>query len=255
MLFRSSRPSVLKILESTMRVHVLQHVPFEGLGSIEAWLSHRGAHVSYTRFFESARLPPLTDIDFVIVLGGPMSVNDAKQLPWLHDEKHFVAQAIASNKAVLGICLGAQLIASAQGARVYPGQEKEIGWFPVFAEPLVPDTFVFPENTEVFHWHGETFDLPSGALHLATSAACRNQAFQIGARVIGLQFHLETTPKSAEAIISHCASELLPQSRYIQTESALLTIPAANYAGINVLMTNILEYLVRDEGTQETPIN
>jgi GMP synthase-like glutamine amidotransferase len=231
-----------------MRVHVLQHVPFEGLGSIEAWLSHRGARVSYTRFFESAQLPPLADIDFVIVLGGPMSVNDERQLSWLRDEKHFIAEAIASNKVVLGICLGAQLIASALGARVYPGPEKEIGWFPVFAEPVVSGTFVFPEYTEVFHWHGETFDLPSAAICLATSNACRNQAFQIGERVIGLQFHLETTPKSAEAIITHCVNELLPQSRYIQTESALLAVPAANYKGINVLMTNILEYLVRDAG-------
>lgn len=229
-----------------MRVHVLQHVPFEGLGSIEAWLSHRGARVSYTRFFESAQLPPLTDIDFVIALGGPMSTNDEKQLPWLQEEKHFVAEAIASNKVVLGICLGAQLIASALGARVYPNPEKEIGWFPVFPEPVVSGTFVFPENTEVFHWHGETFDLPSGALHLASSAICRNQAFQIGTRVIGLQFHLEATQKSAEAIVSNCANELLPKSRYVQTKSVLLSVPAANYAGINDLMKKILEYLVRD---------
>ncbi len=229
-----------------MHVHVLQHVPFEGLGSIEAWLSQRGARVTYTRFFEPARLPPLTDIDFVIILGGPMSVNDEQQLPWLRAEKHFVAQAIASDKAVLGICLGAQLIAGALGARVYPGPEKEIGWFPVLAEPAVSGAFDFPESTEVFHWHGETFDLPSGALHLASSAACRNQAFQIGARVIGLQFHLETTPQSAEALISHCADELLPSQRYIQSALALRAVPAASYAAINVLMTNILAYLVGD---------
>jgi len=231
-----------------MRVHVLQHVPFEGLGSIEAWLSHRGVCVSYTKFFESAQLPSLTDIDLVIALGGPMSVNDEQQLPWLRAEKHFIAEAIAAKKAILGICLGAQLIASTLGARVYPGPEKEIGWFPVFAEPVVSSTFVFPENTEAFHWHGETFDLPSGAHHLASSAACRHQAFQFGERVIGLQFHLETTSESAESIINHCANELLPQSRYIQSESALRAVPAANYAGINTLMTNILEYLVRDAG-------
>ena len=231
-----------------MHVHVLQHVPFEGLGSIEAWLSHRGARVTYTRFFESAKLPVLTDIDFIIVLGGPMSINDEEQFPWLREEKRFVAEAIASNKAVLGICLGAQLIASAMGARVYPASEKEIGWFPVFAELPLSNTFVFPENTEVFHWHGETFDLPTGAVHLLSSAACRNQAFQIGARVIGLQFHLETTPKSAEAIINNCANELLPQQRYIQTELTLRAVPMTNYAGINMLMTNILEYLIRDVG-------
>ena len=231
-----------------MHVHVLQHVPFEGLGSIEAWLSDRDARVTFTRFFEPARLPALADIDFVIALGGPMSVNDEEQLPWLREEKRFVAEAIAGDKVVLGICLGAQLIASALGARVYPGPEKEIGWFPVFAEPAVPGAFVFPAATEVFHWHGETFDLPAGAVHLARSAACRNQAFQVGKRVIGLQFHLETTPESADAIIKNCAGELLPQQRFIQTESTLRAAPLARYAGINTLMTDILEYLVRDNG-------
>jgi len=231
-----------------VRVHVLQHVPFEGLGSIEAWLSRRSARVTYTRFFESTQLPALTDIDCIIALGGPMSVNDEEQFPWLRDEKLFVTEAIARNKAVLGICLGAQLIASAQGSRVYDNPEKEIGWFPVFAEPAAANIFVFPNSTEVFHWHGETFDIPSGAIHLANSAACRNQAFQIGGRVIGLQFHLETTPNSAEAIINNCANELAPQQRYIQTEIVLRAVPAARYDGINILMTNILDYLVRDEG-------
>lgn len=231
-----------------MNVQVLQHVPFEGLGSIEAWTSHRGARVTYTRFFESTQLPALTDMDLIVALGGPMSVNDEIQLPWLRDEKRFVAEAVASNKAVIGICLGAQLIASALGARVYPSPEKEIGWFPVFAEPVVPETFAFPASTEVFHWHGETFDLPPHAVLLATSAACRNQAFQIGARAMGLQFHLETTPKSADAIVSNCADELVPHRRYIQSESALRAVPAGHYARINTLMTNILDYLVRDGG-------
>jgi GMP synthase-like glutamine amidotransferase len=233
--------------ESAMHIHVLQHVSFEGLGSIESWLSHRGALITYTRFFESTHLPEIDDIDFVVALGGPMSVNDEEQLPWLREEKRFVANAIASNKAVLGICLGAQLIASALGSRIYPADEKEIGWFPVFAEPVVPGTFAFPRSAEVFHWHGETFDLPSGAIRLASSTACRNQAFQIGARVIGLQFHLETTPESAKAMITNCAHELLPL-RYIQSELALREVPAANYAGINALMATILEYLAGDGG-------
>lgn len=232
-----------------MHVHVLQHVPFEGLGSIEAWLAHRKARVTHTRFFGSTRLPTLTDIDFVIALGGPMSVNDEDQFPWLREEKLFIAEAIARNKAVLGICLGAQLIASAMGARVFPGPEKEIGWFPISAAPAATNAFAFPASIVVFHWHGETFDLPAGAVHLAGSAACHNQAFQVGARVIGLQFHLETTPESAEAILDNCVDELLLQQRYIQTESALRAVPVANYAGINLLMTEILAYLVRDMGS------
>ena len=227
-----------------MNVHVLQHVPFEGLGSIDAWLRDRAARVTYTKFFESAALPDPADVDFIIALGGPMSVNDEAQLPWLRAEKEFVAAAIAANQAVLGICLGAQMIAKALGARVYPGPAKEIGWFPVFAEPAGAVTFVFPARAMAFHWHGETFDLPAGAVHLARSAACRNQAFQFGERVIGLQFHLETTLASADSIIRHCGDELVPQP-YIQTEAGLRSVPAADYAGINQLMTEVLEYLVR----------
>ncbi|MEX0731643.1 MAG: gamma-glutamyl-gamma-aminobutyrate hydrolase family protein [Aquisalimonadaceae bacterium] len=225
-----------------MHVHVLQHVGFEGLGRIAGWLTQRGARVSCTRFFDAEQLPSLDDIDLIIALGGPMSVNDEDQFHWLRDEKRFIADAVASNKAVLGICLGAQLIASALGARVYPGVEKEIGWFPVYAEPGAPDSFAFPASIEVFHWHGETFDLPADAIHLASSVACRNQAFQIGRRVVGLQFHLETTPDSAGSIITHCADELVA-GRFIQSESDLRNTPGSRYVAINALMEEVLDYL------------
>jgi GMP synthase-like glutamine amidotransferase len=229
-----------------MRVHVLQHVPFEGLGSIEAWLTDRQASVTFTRLYEpEASFPPLGEIDLVIALGGPMSVNDEAQLPWLRAEKRFVAEAIASGKAMLGICLGAQLMANALGAPVYPGPDKEIGWFAVRAEPAVPGAFEFPSNVDVFHWHGETFDLPPGAIHLAHSDACRHQAFQIGPRAIGLQFHLETTPDSARAIVAHCGDELVARP-YVQTKATLQAVPAQRYAGINALMARVLEYLVRN---------
>ncbi|ABR89976.1 GMP synthase (glutamine-hydrolyzing) [Janthinobacterium sp. Marseille] len=228
-----------------MHVHVLQHVPFEGLGSIEEWLQQRNMSISYTRLFESASFPPLDGIDLIIALGGPMSVNDEEELPWLRAEKFFIADAIASHKAVLGICLGSQLIANALGAKVYPAAEKEIGWFPIVAEPAMLDALAFPASVDVFHWHGETFDLPEGAIHLASSAACRNQAFQVGTRVIGLQFHLETTPESADAIIQHCGEELVPQ-RYIQSEASLRNASPGNYVEINALMASILEYLVCD---------
>jgi GMP synthase-like glutamine amidotransferase len=228
-----------------LRVHVLQHVPFEGLGSIEAWLSARkNARVTTTRFFEGAALPPRVDANLVIALGGPMSVNDEAQHPWLREEKRFLAEAVEDGTPVLGICLGAQLIASALGARVYPNPAKEIGWFPVFAEPATrPDAFAFPAAARVFHWHGETFDLPPSAVHLAHSAACRHQAFQVGPCAIGLQFHLETTPANVGALLAHCADEVVPQA-FVQSEADLRSAGDADYAAINALMSKVLDYLV-----------
>lgn len=227
-----------------MKVHVLQHVPFEGLGSIESWLADRGAIVQTTRFFESPLLPEPSGPDLIIALGGPMSVNDEADLPWLKEEKRFMASAIGAGKAVLGICLGAQLMASALGARVYPGPYKEIGWFDIESTSDSSQHFQFPKIVEVFHWHGETFDLPPGASRLARSAGCENQAFQVGPRAMGLQFHLETTPRSAESLIAHCRNELI-DGRFIQSEEELRKVPAAAYDRVNELMARVLSYLTR----------
>jgi GMP synthase-like glutamine amidotransferase len=230
-----------------MRVHCLQHAAFEGLGSIEPWLQEAGYEISYTRFFESAVLPQLEAIDGLIAMGGPMSVNDEVQFPWLVPEKAFIRSAVHARKPVLGVCLGAQLIASALGARVYTNPCKEIGWFPVKAAGATGETpfrvFRFPDAVEVFHWHGETFDLPVGAVHLAASAGCRNQGFQFGPSAIGLQFHLETTPESLKDLVSNCRAELVP-SRYVQAEEAMLEAPLSQYRTINRLMAEVLAFLL-----------
>lgn len=232
-----------------MRAHYLQHVPFEGLGSIERWLGAAGYEITGTRLFENATFPSPGEIDIVVAMGGPMSVNDEHDLPWLVQEKRFLRQCIEDGKSVLGVCLGAQLIASALGARVYPNREKEIGWFPIHAvtSSAGGDVFRFPPSANVFHWHGETFDLPAGAVHLARSDACEHQAFQIGRSVIGLQFHLETTPESARALVSHCRAELVP-SRYIQPEADILAAPATQYRAINGLMDDVLSFLSKPKG-------
>lgn len=227
-----------------MRAHYFQHVPFEGLGSIESWVEAAGYEITNTRFFEAAELPNLTKIDLLVVMGGPMSVNDEGDFPWLVSEKQFIREAINSGKTVLGICLGAQLIASAIGARVYRNDVKEIGWFPIHGM-LSNNTsiFSFPPSMKVFHWHGETFDLPSGATRLAKSNGCENQAFQLGRSVIGLQFHLETTPKAAREIVAHCRDELTP-SKYVQSEEEILSAKPEQYQSINHLMNNVLSFLV-----------
>lgn len=229
-----------------MRVHVLQHVPFEDIGSMADWLAETGAELSYTRFFEQDPLPPLNGIDLLIIMGGPMSVHDESSLPWLLPEKRFVRDAVESGVAVLGICLGAQLIASALGASVYRNARKEIGWFPIEAT-AAPGAFRFPDEWTVFHWHGETFDLPAGALRLAKSAACENQAFQIGDRVIGLQFHLEMTQESVGAILDNCARDLTP-GPYVQTEDEIRGVAGTAYTGINCLMSELLSYITRPKG-------
>lgn len=228
-----------------MKAHVLQHVRFEGLGCIGTWLETRGAGIGYTRFFQGDTLPEPQGIDLIVALGGPMSVNDERELPWLEQEKQFIRDAIAQGISVLGICLGAQLIASALGAKVYRNPIKEIGWFPVQALPTDESVFRFPSQCLVFHWHGETFDLPEDAVRLAKSAGCANQAFQFRNNVIGLQFHLETTQQSAGEILQNCREELKAAGAgpYVQKEDDLLAVSPGTYKSVNALMNEVLSYL------------
>lgn len=231
-----------------MRAHCFQHVPFEGLGSIASWLEEAGWVTTNTRFFESAELPNPDMVDMLVVMGGPMSVNDEDEFPWLVAEKKFIREAIGAGKPVLGICLGAQLIASAMGARIYRNPVKEIGWLPIHGiSSSDTSLFQFPPSARVFHWHGETFDVPSGATLLAQSDGCANQAFQLGPSVIGLQFHLETTAESARMLVANCRDELVP-AKYIQTEDEILSATMENYDSIHRLMHDVLTFLLRNKG-------
>jgi GMP synthase-like glutamine amidotransferase len=228
-----------------MHTHILQHVPFEDVGSIAGWLKSRKAESTYTRFFEDESLPPTDDPDLVVILGGPMSANDESTLPWLSAEKDYIREAFKRHIPMLGICLGAQLIASALGARVCRNAHKEIGWHPVVSIPSHENAFQFPEAFYAFHWHGETFDLPEGATHLARTNGCPNQAFQMGDSIIGLQFHLETTPSSAQALIRNCRDEM-EKGDYVQTEQQIMGFPASGYHKTNRIMDELLSYLVRN---------
>jgi GMP synthase-like glutamine amidotransferase len=225
-------------------IHWFQHVPFEGLGTIERWLTARGCRPSVTRFHAGDPLPAINAIDWLIVMGGPMGVNDQDRYLWLKDEITCIGKAIASGKTVLGICLGAQLIASALGARVYPNGQKEIGWFPVTLtergrrSPLLKG---FPPEWSAFHWHGDTFDLPPGSEPLIASVACPHQAFSHGDRVIGLQCHLEVTPVGVAALIEHCGHELVP-APYIQP-AGQLQAPSDRFDVINRRMDSLLDHL------------
>lgn len=207
-----------------MNLHFFQHVSFEGLGCIEEWILQNGHSLTATRFYGTHKIPSVNEIDGLIIMGGPMSVHDEKEYPWLKQEKEFIHQAVMTNKMVIGVCLGAQLIADVLGAKVYPNREKEIGWFPVrfteHAKRIPPFRGLNPDLT-VFHWHGDTFDLPTSGVHLASSEACINQAFLYKEKVLGLQFHLETTGGSLSQMIKHGNKELIT-GNYIQSEKDIL---------------------------------
>jgi len=208
-----------------LRIHYFQHVAFESLGSIEEWISLSGHSLTSTRFFERAKLPEIADIDWLIVMGGGMSVHDEEQFPWLADEKEFIRQAIGAGKIVTGICLGSQLVSEALGARVYQNKDKEIGWFDIELTCFAKSNNLFfdmEDRTKVFHWHGDTFDLPENAIHLAFSRGTRNQAYIYNRKVLAMQFHLEPTLDSLQQMIDHGRDEL-SKGKYIQTEKEILT--------------------------------
>lgn len=226
-----------------MRIHYLQHVPFEGLGCIEEWAENQGHSLSATALYADEPLPPSEAFDFLIVMGGPMGVNDTDRFAWLNREKRFLEKVFAASKPVIGICLGAQLMADVLGARVYKNPQKEIGWHPVTRTTAARDSewkAILPERFQAFHWHGDTFDLPDGALHLARSEACRHQAFFYPPAALGLQFHLESTRSSVEQLIHHCGDELTP-APYIQS-AAQIQEEDKPIAPSNRLMYAILDF-------------
>ncbi len=202
---------------NTFRIHYLQHVTYEDLGCISNWAIEKGHEITSTKFYEDYVLPNHSAYDWLIVLGGPMGVYQQGKYNWLTIEKEFIKQSIDQNKTVIGICLGSQLIASALKAKVYPNKEKEIGWFPInVSEAIINPLFNNEKCYTVFHWHGDTFDLPQNAALLASSEACANQAFIYSDKVIGLQFHLEVTENSLKQMIIFGGSELTTE-KYIQT--------------------------------------
>lgn len=207
-----------------MRIHYLQHIPFEDLANIEKWANNKGHSISRTQLFANEGFISTSEFDWLIILGGLMSTYEEDKYPWLKEEKIFIEQAIKSNKKVLGICLGAQLIADVLGARVYKNTDKEIGWHPVVMNQNAKDSPVFktlPKEFNTFHWHGDTFEIPDGATHLASSEGCRNQAFNYNNKVIGLQFHVEVTEQSVKKLIDNCRDEIT-EGNYIQSSEEML---------------------------------
>jgi GMP synthase (glutamine-hydrolysing) len=182
-----------------LAVLVLQHIACEPPGVYEDVLEERGLDLVRVELDEGDSLPAWQQFDAIIAMGGPMSVNDEAELPWLRIEKAVIAEAVRAGTPYWGVCLGVQLLASSLGARVYQGEAPEVGVLPVEvteegrADPVFAD---LPPSFPTLQWHGDTFDLPEGAVRLAGSPAYPNQAFRFG-RAYGVQFHLEVSPAMA----------------------------------------------------------
>lgn len=206
-----------------MRIHTIEHVPFEGPGAIALYAEAQGHTLTRTRIFAGDVLPALESMgaeDMLVVMGGPMSVHDEAAYPWLRMEKQYVRRCADAGVRVLGVCLGAQLLAEVLGGTVIRNPHREIGWFPVRltdAGRQSPCFAGFPDVYPAFHWHGETFSIPPSATCAGESDACAHQAFVVDDRLVGVQFHLETTPESLDQLITHCGDELIPQTAYVQS--------------------------------------
>jgi GMP synthase-like glutamine amidotransferase len=227
----------------TLSIHTLTHVPFEGLGCIEQWIINHHHKLSFTRLYKKHRFPEMTEIDWLIIMGGPMGVDDEAAYPWLVEEKSFIRSAIQHGKTVIGICLGSQLIAGVLGAKVYPDHQKEIGWYDVkltevaIKHPLFKN---FDAKFTVFHWHGDTFDIPDGSIHFISSETCANQAFLFNEKVLGLQFHFEVTGQTLKEMIVNGKEELIENTTIQPAEQIL--VQTGFIESNNLKMFQILDY-------------
>jgi GMP synthase (glutamine-hydrolysing) len=223
----------------SMKALILQHEAFEGPFAVLDWLEENGFEVRFTHMYNNEPLPASDETDWLIVMGGSMSVNDENKFPWLVEEKKFIRKCIDSNKVVVGICLGAQLIANSLGCKVYKAKNKEIGWFQILRES---DESNIPLKVKVFHWHGETFDLPEGSRLIASSKACKNQIFLYRNNVLAMQCHLEMTPVAIAGMFDNCSDDIKP-GKYVQTIDDMIAGTEKNATKANKILFSLLDSL------------
>jgi GMP synthase (glutamine-hydrolysing) len=228
-----------------LRLHYLQHEQSEGPGYILSSAAHRGWAVTRSLLYENPPLPSVTGFDLLVIMGGSMNVYETDKYPWLTEEKQFIANAIASGTRVLGICLGAQLIADTLGARVTKNRHQEIGWFPIHmidTEQQQAALRGLPAQPTVLHWHGDTFAIPDGATRFSESKGCENQGFVYDKRVIALQYHLECDQDSMEQMMSTFDDRENP-GPFVQKKEIIKTLGRQHIPEANRIMDLLLDNL------------
>ncbi len=196
------------------------HVPFEGLRHFENILKKNAYNLNYLKLYEPHHFPETDSFELLIIMGGPMGIYDDQDYPWLKEERDFIEKAIVNGKKVIGICLGAQFIADALGAKVYPNKQAEIGWFPIHKRTPHPLSKELPESFPVFHWHGDTFNIPEQAVHLFESKGCSNQAFIYDDRILALQFHLEINAEGLQEMLQFVGDNIV-EGKYVQSAAEI----------------------------------
>jgi len=226
---------------TAMRIACLKHVEYEGPAYFPDWATRQG-HVIEEFLVPESGLPEAGDHARVIIIGGPMSVWETDRHPWLIEEKRLIAELLSSQTPVLGICLGAQLLAEQLGATVTPGEHKEIGWFDVDATEEARSTWLgdaLPARFKSFMWHGDFFELPSSAVPVAANAAHDVQGFLHGSN-LGLQFHLEATPAWTRRLLQRDGHELVA-GPFIQTGKEIASAPPGHYSVNNRLLDRVMD--------------
>lgn len=204
-----------------MKINAIRHVEFEGMGMIRDWADERGHEVTETHLWKDFRFENIGNSDVLMIFGGPMGIYDYKNYPWLKEEKEYIKQSVFSGKKVLGVCLGAQLLADVLGGKVVKNEHKEIGWHAVQgtfkAHAYFPGITRMQPQT-VFHWHGDKFEIPERCERVFQSEGCENQGFvSSDGQVVGLQFHFEMGKENVEDLLKNCKNELKERGRYIQS--------------------------------------
>jgi GMP synthase-like glutamine amidotransferase len=223
-----------------MKISVLQHAEYEGPGEIAVWAEDRGHIVTVTHLYRGDALPLWDSFDLLVVMGGEMNIYQYRNWPWLKPEREMIEAALATGKRVVGICLGAQLIADALDARVTQNPEYELGWLPLTFTPAAHTLFThLPETATVLHWHGDTFELPEGATRLAETPGCPEQGFLIPGKCLALQFHLETDPGLTSQMVQ--SQEAWPSGHYVQTRLEILVQAAIHYQTNRKILHGLLD--------------